>query len=587
MLNKTNKTNKAETNIKRRDFLKLAAGSTALTFLHSKTQIFAQKHTSIGKLAGLSKFTEQLPIPPKINATGGGTFNLPLAASAHSFHSSLPAAETWGYGGASYLGPTFEVRRGVPISVLASNHLGQHPLDFAIDTNLHGALASDAYNPRVSVHLHGGNTEEQSDGHPDDTFLPGSYKLYNYANDQEAATLWYHDHALGITRLNVYAGLAGFYLMRDDFDTGLADNLLGLPAGQYEIPIAIQDKMFDSDGSLAYPAGEFGSIWAPEFFGDTAVVNGKVFPNLNVDRGLYRFRLLNGSNSRVYSLRLSSGQQMIQIGGDGGLLNSPVSVGQLILAPGERADVLIDFSAVKAGTKIIMTNNAATPFPDGPRSMRRGGVPLKEIMQFTVGSASGFAGSIPSTLRETPIVPLTSPVRIRNLTLVELMDPVTGAPVKALLNNLPWHTSSIETPTVDTVEQWNIINTTGDTHPIHLHLVQFQILGRRKFRVEKFMQAFYPELSNPEYGGNGPYPAPSADAFAYGAEKRPDLNESGWKDTVRANPGEITRIMVPFGANAAPGVPFGKSFTGEYVWHCHILEHEDHEMMLPYRIVEK
>jgi FtsP/CotA-like multicopper oxidase with cupredoxin domain len=539
----------------------------------------------MAQTGGLSKFTEQLPIPPAIDATGGGAFNLPMAPSMHRFHADLPLTPTWGYGGATYLGPTIEAKRYKPITIAAPNQLGTHPLAFAIDTTLHGALESDKTTPRASLHLHGGNTEEQSDGHPDATYLPGQTRVYNYANNQEAANLWYHDHALGITRLNVHAGLAGFYLMRDDADTGKTDNPLGLPAGQYEVPLVIQDKMFASDGSLNYPLGSYGSVWSPEFFGDTAIVNGKAFPNLAVDRGLYRFRVINGSNARVYNLYLSGGQAMYQIGSDGGLLNAPVLLSRLIIAPGERADLLIDFSNAAPGTTIILKNTAAAPFPNGPRSERRGGAPLRDIMQFTVGTATGFTGAIPSILRSIPIIPLTDPVRVRNLTLVELIDEETDEPVMALLNNLPWTTTDIEMPRVDTVEQWNIINTTGDTHPIHLHLVQFQVLSRQRFKVEEFMEANYPLLPDSEYGETGPYPAPSADDFAVGKPKLPDLNEAGWKDTVRVNPGEITRLMVPFGANAAPGVPFGNSFLGEYVWHCHILEHEDNEMMLPYRVI--
>lgn len=574
-----------EIEIGRRSFLKLSGAGAAGTFLLMQQALFRQEFSVMAQTAGLSKFTEQLPIPSKINAVGGGTFNLTMAAAQHRFHSSLPLTPTWGYGGATYLGPTIEARRGVPITVTARNQLGSHPLGFAIDTKLHGALTGDGKRPRVSLHLHGGNTEARSDGLPQTTFTPGQSYTYNYSNNQEAANLWYHDHALGSTRLNVYAGLAGFYLLRDAMDTGQDSNPLGLPGGKYEVPLVIQDKMFNVNGTLAYPAGLFGSIWAPEFFGDVAVVNGKAFPNLNVDRGLYRFRIINGSNSRVYRLQLSKSQTMYQIGGDGGLFNAPVPLTRLILAPGERADVLINFFRLTPGTKILLSNDAPTPYPNGPRNPRRGGAPLKEIMQFTVGFGTGFNGPIPITLRQTPIIPLTAPVRVRNLTLVELIDPATGAPVKALLNNLNFMTSQIETPAVDTVEQWNIINTTGDTHPIHLHLVQFQILGRQKFNVAAYLAANYPNLPNPAAGGAGPYPAPSADAFTSGNMVSPDPNEMGWKDTVRANPGEITRLLVPFGANAAPGVPFGNSFKGSYVWHCHILEHEDNEMMLPFRVV--
>jgi FtsP/CotA-like multicopper oxidase with cupredoxin domain len=459
--------------------------------------------------------------------------------------------------------------------------LGDHPLAFAIDTGLHGALESDKTQPRVSLHLHGGNTEPQSDGHPEDTFLPAASKTYHYHNDQEAANLWYHDHALGITRLNVMAGLAGFYLLRDDNDTGDGSNPIGLPSGSYEIPLVIQDRLFDENGNLAYPAGPL-QIWSPEFFGDTAVVNGKAFPNLDVQRGLYRFRVINGSNARVYDLYLSNRHTFFQIGGDGGLLDAPVPLGHLVLAPGERADLLIDFSGHPPGSRILLKNNAPVPFPDGPRNMQRGGLPLQDIMQFTVGSAVGFTGGIPVTIRPTPIIPLPAPVRVRDLSLVEIMDMESDEPLSALLNNLPFSTTQIETPVVDTVEQWNIINTTGDTHPIHLHLVQFQVLSRQRFRVEAYTRAYYEHLG---HASPGPHPVPSVDPFRIGRARIPEPNERGWKDTVRANPGEITSILVPFGADAAPGVPFGQSFTGDYVWHCHILEHEDNEMMLPYRVV--
>ena len=561
--------------------MKMAGGSAAAFLLYSRSFGNSGPQAQFSGGFDLSMFTEQLPIPPVIDATSGGSFELAMAPSTHSFHSSMPNASTWGYGGASYLGPTINAKRGVPIEINAQNDLGPHPLAFAIDTGLHGAMSGDATNPRASLHLHGGNTEPESDGHPEDTFPPGAGRTYHYVNDQEAANLWYHDHALGITRLNVMAGLAGFYLMRDDWDTGMADNPIGLPAGQYEVPLVIQDRMFAENGAMDYPPGPL-QIWSPEFFGDVAVVNGKAFPNLDVDRGVYRFRVINGSNARVYNFYLSNNKSFFQIGGDGGLLNAPVPMRRLILAPGERADLLIDFSSDAAGTKVVLKNTAPVPFPDGPRSKSRGGLPLGEIMQFTVGSSVGSTKPIPSTVRQTPIIPLANPVMVRNLSLVEIMDMEEDEPLMARLNNLPWDTTDIEQPKVDTVEQWNIINTTGDTHPIHLHLVQFQVLSRQKFKVEDYVEKYYEELS---HESTGPHPVPAADPFLIGRPRMPDANEAGWKDTVRANPGEVLSIMVPFGGKAAPGVPFGQSFVGDYVWHCHILEHEDNEMMLPYRVV--
>lgn len=567
--------------IGRRDFLTVAAGSAAACLLPYKS--FGSLSPTPANQAGatLQKFIDELPIPPAIDASAGEKVTLRMAPSVHKFHSALPPTPTWGYGGASYLGPTINAKRGVPLDIEAPNCLGVHPLADAVDTGLHGAVESDKSAPRVSLHLHGGNTEAESDGHPEDTYLPGETKTYHYANDQEAANLWYHDHALGITRLNVMAGLAGYYLMRDDDDTGTADNPIGLPSGDHEVPLVIQDRIFDAEGKFVYPAGPLRT-WSPEFFGDVAVVNGKAFPNLNVNRGLYRFRVINGSNSRVFDLFLSNGHTFFQIGGDGGLLNAPVLLGHLILAPGERADLLVDFSGYAPGTRIVLKNTAPVPFPDGPRGFKRGGVPLRDLMQFTVGTTAGFQGAVPVALRRTPIIPLSQPVLVRDLSLVEIMDMESGEPLMALLNNLPFGTSQIETPQVDTVEQWNIINTTGDTHPIHLHLVQFQILSRQKFRVGDYLTTFYSELG---HESSGPHPVPSADSFRLGRRRLADPNERGWKDTVRANPGEISSILVPFGANAAPGVPFGNSFTGEFVWHCHILEHEDNEMMLPYEVV--
>lgn len=251
--------------IGRRRFLKVIGAGAVGAVLFDPISLTGTRASVMAQSSLLSRFTEQLPIPPVIDARGGGNFDLTMAQGMHSFHSSLPPTPGWGYGGASYLGPTFQTMRGVPINVKAINSLGTHPLAAVIDTSLNGALESDKTNPRVAVHLHGGNTDPESDGGPEDTFTVGANRTYHYNNDQEATTLWYHDHAMGITRLNVYAGLAGFYLLRDQYDTGEPDNSIGLPSGPYEIPLALQDRMFNWDGTPAYPLGEFGSIWGPSF----------------------------------------------------------------------------------------------------------------------------------------------------------------------------------------------------------------------------------------------------------------------------------------------------------------------------------
>jgi spore coat protein A, manganese oxidase len=605
-----------------------------------------------GPTPTITRFTETLPVPSTVDLTeDGSSYELVQRRSEeHSFHAQLGTTPTFGYNG-PYLGPTLEVKRGVPVTVEVHNELGAHPVADAVDTTLMGVTEADRLAPRSATHQHGGHLPEASDGGPLAVFVPptrasqteacatepietthledenvASCYRYEYPNDQEATTLWYHDHAVGMTRLNVLAGLAGFYLVRDDFDTGRPGNPLGLPTGEREIPLAIQDRSFLTDpagGSvldypLAPPAGSpyipADRVWIPEFFGDTPIVNGKAYPNLDVARGLYRFRVLNGSNARVYRLRLAASTgttvPFFQIGTDGGLLDAPAPLTELTIAPGERADLLVDFGALAPGTRVVVKNNAGTPFPNGPRAAHVGGAAITDVMRFTVGDeVASPALPVPSTLRggveQPPALPRlaapTEPTRVRDIMLNEILDPVTGAPVEALINNLAFHdhenggarTDRIETPSAGTVEQWNLINTTGDTHPIHLHLVQFQVLGRQKVDVGKYLGAVNGQLvaenpglqfglPHPDASGLGPWPAVAAEPFLRGQARAAPANETGWKDTVQAHPGEVTRILVQFGGGE--DAAYTGEISGDYVFHCHILEHEDNDMMLPYRV---
>jgi FtsP/CotA-like multicopper oxidase with cupredoxin domain len=467
---------------------------------------------------------------------------------------------------------------------------------------LHGVQESDKTSPRVSIHLHGSNTEPKSDGYPTDTFTPGQTYDYNFNNNQEAATLWYHDHALGITGQNVMVGLAGVYLLRDIDDPIGGNGPLGIPAGApYEIPLVLQDRILKADGLIYHPA-----MWEPEFLGDVATVNGKAWPNLDVERTVYRFRIVNGSSARTYNLKLVSNPQIpiIQIGTDGGFLNAPVQLTKLLLSPGERADVLIDFSNRLPGEKIVLQNEAVSPFPFGRSNLFLNYPKLPEIMQFTVKASAANPKPIPQTLRlHKPVIePIaTPPVRQRFLTLVEVMNPPGGPPGPAavLLNFVYWDEAEnypdlMERPKVDTVEQWNIINLQPVAHPMHLHLVLFQILNRQKIDTAQYTKAYlatgsrtvrthHEPLGGPTVPAN--YPPPDPTPFLIGSARPPAPNERGWKDTVLVNPGEVTRLIVPFGAQAAPNLPFGNSFTGRYVWHCHMIEHEDNEMMLPFEVV--
>jgi spore coat protein A len=573
----------------------------------------------------LSLFTEQLTVPTKLDLRGGGTARIAMRNGTHSFHAHLPSTPTLGYSPAGATGPdvsggpTIEARRGVPATVAVTNSLGAHPLAPSMDHTFMGMTNTDEMAPRGVIHLHGAHSEPSQDGLPAATITPGQSTSYKYVNDQEAAGLWYHDHSWGMTRLQVTAGLAGQYWLRDAYDTGKPDNPLGLPTGDAEIPLTLQDRTFNADGTMAYPVGAFcgkdapagyPNQWAPESFGDLAVVNGKVAPNLNVARGVYRFRVVNASNARFYRMPMPAGLPVYQIGTDGGLLDAPVRLTSLRLGPAERADLLVDLRAATPGATYQLTNDANAPFSDPLAPPEEDQAPLHQLMQFTVTSARGVQSDIPRTLRggrnQPAVLPSLTASTTRSIMLNEIADPVVDEPVHGHINNQFYsdstgtrpRTTQIEQPKLNTVEEWDIVNTTGDTHPIHLHLTQFRVLNRQAFDEPSYTAAVNahlpaPGLPDPSVSGMGPWPAASAKAYLVGKPTAPDANERGWKDTVAAPPGQVTRILVPFGGTAA-GIPAPftgdaknasvQRFVGTYVFHCHILEHEDNDMMQPYRI---
>lgn len=568
----------------------------------------------------LKKWTDPLAIPPVV---AGSSLTMSMIRSSHRFHSSLASSAALSYrcdsdsvvvpgtaSAAGYLGPTIVATTGQPLTVRMVNRIaetGGHPLP--IDTTtIPDAEAEDQHAPRTSTHLHGGNTRPAHDGGPEDAFR--DEHTYVYDNTQDAAGLWYHDHAIGITRVNVYAGLAGGYLVRDTVDTGIDTGAPDspLPTGQYEVPLIIQDKVILPTGQQEYDRGE----WVPEFFGDVPVVNGIAFPHLSVHQGVYRFRTYNGSNARFYNLSLkvkSTGVKMafFQIGSDGGLLNAPVALTQLVLGPGERADLLVDFRGLRAGELVEIGNNAPTPYPDGPRNLRMEGAPLPQVMQFRVTGSPGWVPAAPMARMDlrpvTPIVRLdqaarAADVRVRSHSLVEIMG--AAGPVMALLNNRGLHdddhAADDQAVQAHSLEVWEFVNTTVDAHPIHLHLVQFQVLDRQLVDTVGYLAAsgYETDANGWVVPDTGPYPAPSADPFLVGAPMAPPATELGWKDTVVAPPGMVTRVAVPFGSGAvatpiaarAVHVPDHAAGENDYVWHCHILEHEENEMMQYYRITE-
>jgi spore coat protein A len=337
---------------------------------------------------------------------------------------------------------------------------------------------------------------------------------------------------MGINRLNMYAGLFGVFLLRDK-----SEDSLHLPSGKYEIPLVLYDRNLSTSGQLLYDtSGDPEHPWIPEFSADGILVNGKIRPFFEIEPRLYRFRLVNTANSRFFNLSLSNSQPITQIGSDQGFLAAPIDLSHLVIAPAERADILIDFSN-SAGQTLHLRNGAL------------------DIVQLRVAkqSASSQSHSVPMTLRPIERIPESAATVTRTLTLHEYQDEAER-PMVMLINRKHWHEPTTEFPKLNSTEIWEFLNLTEDTHPMHMHLVRFQILDRRPFDP-------YDYLMNKKLRFIAPAVLPLS-------------HELGWKDTVQCPPGTVTRIIVRF-----------EGFTGKYLYHCHILEHESNDMMRPFEVI--
>jgi len=521
-------------------------------------------------------------------------------------------------------GPTFEVDRGRKLTVTYVNGLDGVPNRMPVDTTLEwanpGSLGGLAPVPLVT-HLHGARSETQSDGLPEAWFTPNDLyrgrlfaKPYQYQNDQEAAHLWYHDHVLGITRLNVYMGLVGFYFIRDANEDKLRQSNV-LPSYPYEIPLALMDRTFDQNGQLFYPSEDPTTpdlpnpTHLPEFFGDVILVNGLAWPRQAVEQRKYRFRILNASDSRFYALKVQrqAGDSpstptgptlpLLVIGTELGLLNQPAlarwqtpplpdgsanginQADTLLIGPGERYDVIIDFSNVPVGTRLLLWNDAGTPFtgqvPDGVDYVPPTPGLTDRVLAFDViprnraiPNASVDLGTALRVFQTSPLQPATAAgaATTRKILMYEGTD--AFGRLQTMLGTLQdgtlvYSDPITERPRVGTKEVWEFHNTTADAHPIHMHLVDFQILNREDFTIKTV------DKTNSD-GSTGAYVLGNPKLL--GNKVTPNAYEAGKKDTVIAYPGQITRVTPNF------------SHAGEFVYHCHILSHEDHEMMRRYEV---
>ena len=649
--------------MKRRDFLTLSIKATmAAGFTGAIPASLLKTHTAHAAIlaAGLSDpaaqplFTNLAP-----NALSAGFKYVPknnklsivarqtvqMTGLVDDNDVALPTT-VWGYGenssGVTWPGRTIERHvNDNPLEITWQNKLTDatgNPLPhlLPVDASLHWAYSLHGYEQNsieqdgvpLVPHVHGGRNDSPFDGNPEYFFSPGFSvrgprwvdQKYIYGGsdwNNAAGMMWYHDHALGITRLNVYAGLAGFFPLRDDDDTGTAANPLGLPADPYELGFAVQDRMFRNTGELFYPAfpgdpayddfitGEgvvlppdFGPTALAEFFGDHMVVNGIIWPKYSVEQRQYRVRFMNGTDSRFMRLKLkvvaagetdpAQGAEVpfYIIGSDQSLRSTAALVNEVDFMPGERLDMVIDFKDVPPDSRVIVENilgdspfggdlpEVEDLFPDRRTDRVMAfdvEVPFNQMVVDSNISDGYFLGGDVAV-----IAPVT---RTRKLALFEGTDEhgrlqpllgtaeevtdVTGFSVNGAM---PWHTPITENPGLGDTEIWEIYNATGDAHPVHVHLVHFEVLDRQRFTAKSIEQPLLQH--NGEFGVGF-----RLEKIKTKGKKRVlDASEQTRRDMVMALPGEVTRIKMTFDK------------PGRYVWHCHILSHEDHEMMRPFHV---
>lgn len=485
----------------------------------------------------LQPFVDGLPLPQLIHPEGRRSSAVHNAVNAPCYkvrireiwdkmHRDLPPSRLWSYGESS--APVLlEARSQEGVLIEWRNELpAKHFLP--MDTPLHRMPM--APETRIAVHVHGARVPAISDGYPEDWFGPGKNKLCFYPNRQDAAALWFHDHAMGVNRLNIFAGLMGWYLLRDE-----TEDTFGLPSGKCELPLLIYDRSFDPQGQLYYPDPPDEGAWAEAFLGDAMVVNGKVQPYCPVEARKYRLRIANTANSRFFSLGFSNGLSFQVVGSDQGLLPAPIEMNRLVIAPAERTDIVVDFKQVRGENVTLMS--AELP-----------------LMQFRVGKERvPDESKVPGELRPVERIRESEAIRTRVMTLNQF-DSDYGEPMVMLLNRKHWSDPVTEIVRLDTTEIWSLVNLTEDTHPIHLHMVRFQILDRQSFSTFDYLSAEKLRFTGPRM--------PAA------------AHEMGWKDVVQCPGGTVTRIIIPF-----------RGYCGRYLWHCHILEHEANDMMRPLDIV--
>ncbi|GJP29708.1 hypothetical protein CLOM_g19334 [Closterium sp. NIES-68] len=551
----------------------------------------------------LKKFVDPLPIPPVVNAdwlpkdsNGAAALTIGAFSVKRKFHRDLPATRVYAFGlsrkWASVPGPTIVARVGSALHVTWQNNITDQQHIMPVDFTLMAPKLKLGGVP-ITVHLHGAQVSSSSDGHPEAWYTHAGEKGpqfeshdNHYPNMQPPSTLWYHDHTLGMTRLNMVAGLVGAYILSNPQE----EKKFNLPVGRFDVPLVIQDRSFLWNGhtfmegkglTKAHP------VWLPEYFGAFMTVNGKVTPYMSVQRRKYRFRLINAANARFLDLFLrasapasdqTSGMStqgtrtsitfpFVQVASEAGYLNRPVPMRRITVAPGERACIIIDFSQLPAGAVVRVKNRAPAPYPGG--DLPTGD--LQYVMQFNVeGGSAKDSSTVPPMLNSIPALDLKNIDKVREITLSEVEDKATGEPLTALIEKKHYSEKVDITPSLGTRELWYLINLSEDAHPIHIHFGPHRIVFRRPFNKELYEAGKCSVRAGSCYTG---------------VAVTPSKNERGLKDTTRAPPGYVTALVVDFAPWMGKQLSFDASKGPGYMVHCHILDHEDNDMMRPFKIL--
>ncbi|KAG4984455.1 hypothetical protein JHK82_029294 [Glycine max] len=544
----------------------------------------------------LEMFVDELPHMPRIlgyhlsdGVPRSKSFKIGMFKKKWKFHKDLPPTTVYAFGTSKHTatvpGPTIEALYGVDTHVRWQNHLPpKHILPW--DPTIPTAMTNSTRGIPTVVHLHGGIHAPESDGNANAWFTSKfnqrgptwTKKTYHYPNNQQPGNLWYHDHAMGLTRVNLLAGLLGAYIIRHPE----IEDPLGLPSGdEFDRTLIVFDRSFRTDGSIFMSSiGNNPKIhpqWQPEYFGDAIIVNGKAWPRLTVRRRKYRFRIINASNARFFRFFFSNGLRFTHVASDSAYIEKPVTANETLVGPSEITDIVVDFSRSKSNVAIL-ANDAKYPYPSGDPVNEANGKVIKFII-IPDHDQQLHTSRLPKRFLEYPLLDLSSVTHTRYVAMYEYASDI-DEPTHLYLNAKPYEAPATENPKVGSTELWYVINLTEDNHPLHIHLGLFKVLDQTELVKP------HDEFTECMTKINDAVKC-HVDKYARGKKIEVPAHEKGWKNVFKMMPGHVTKVAVRFSyIHTNASYAFDATTEPGYVYHCHVLDHEDNAMMRPLKIIK-